>query len=79
MSATYDQALAKAQAQPGYDAGWASATEHVRDCWPSVNRRRRCNCGCGGAASWTGGANGVALMSGCELSVRRWVRYGGVR
>ena len=36
--------------------------------------RRRCTCGCGQWATHTGMANGVALMGGCELSVRRWVR-----
>jgi hypothetical protein len=38
--------------------------------------RRRCHCGCGVRATHVGCANGVALMSGCELSVRRWVRTG---
>lgn len=38
--------------------------------------RRRCNCGCGTRATHTGLGNGVALMIGCELSVRRWVRDG---
>lgn len=39
--------------------------------------RRRCPCGCGQTATHSGlGTNGIALMSGCELRVRRWVRDG---
>ncbi len=39
--------------------------------------RRRCPCGCGGTSTHSGrGTNGVALMWGCELHVRRWVRDG---
>ncbi|MBN9791271.1 hypothetical protein DMP17_22070 [Pseudonocardia sp. TMWB2A] len=36
--------------------------------------RRRCPCGCGNNASHAGMANGVCLTSGCELSMRRWVK-----
>jgi len=36
--------------------------------------RRRCHCGCKRRATHTGCANGVAMMTGCELSVRRWVK-----
>ena len=35
--------------------------------------RRRCHCGCEGWSTHVGFANGVALTSGCELFVRRWV------
>ncbi|MBU8839099.1 hypothetical protein [Mycolicibacterium goodii] len=39
--------------------------------------RRRCPCGCGRTSTHSGlGTNGVALMWGCELHVRRWVRDG---
>lgn len=39
--------------------------------------RRRCPCGCGRTSTHSGlGTNGVALMWGCELRVRRWVRDG---
>jgi hypothetical protein len=39
--------------------------------------RRRCPCGCGRTATHSGlGTNGIALMWGCELRVRRWVRDG---
>lgn len=38
--------------------------------------RRRCGCGCNGRATHTGIGDGLAMMSGCELKVRRWVRDG---
>lgn len=39
--------------------------------------RRCCPCGCGRTSTHGGlGTNGVALMWGCELRVRRWVRDG---
>lgn len=55
---------------------WGSAREHIRYARPIVGRRgrRNCGCGCGGRSTHAGCANGLALMSGCELSVRRWVR-----
>jgi hypothetical protein len=42
----------------------------------ATKRRRRCTCGCKALATHVGGNNAIALMSGCELSVRRWVRDG---
>jgi hypothetical protein len=54
-----------------------SATEHQRYLQQiSPKNRSRCRCGCKTRATHTGCANGVALMSGCELHVRRWVRDG---
>jgi len=55
--------------QCGNDAG-------IRYCekLPPKNSRRKCPCGCGGRATHTGANNGVVLCSGCELSIRRWVR-----
>lgn len=38
--------------------------------------RRRCGCGCKTRATHLGMANGVSLASGCELSMRRWVKLG---
>lgn len=38
--------------------------------------RRLCQCGCGHRASWLGLEDGVAMLAGCDLSVRRWVRDG---
>jgi len=42
----------------------------------SSKSRRRCKCGCGGRATHIGLGDGVALMGGCEMRVRRWVRDG---
>ncbi len=54
-----------------------SSREHVRYALPAPPRsRRRCSCGCGRRASHRGMANGVCLLSGCELSIRRWVKTG---
>lgn len=59
--------------------GWGqhgSALEHVRYSMPidkSDRRRRKCHCGCGKRETHRGFANGVCLMSGCEMRVARWV------
>lgn len=52
---------------------WGNANEHIRYAQP-VSSRRRCRCGCKGRETHAGMCNGVALASGCELYVRRWVR-----
>ena len=74
MSRSYDEAVMRAKAQPGYDPNWASAEAHARDLWPLPNRRSKCHCGCGGRATHVGGTNAMALTEGCELSIRRWVK-----
>lgn len=38
--------------------------------------RRRCDCGCGGRATHIGTGQGAAMVTGCELTIRRWVRDG---
>ena len=38
--------------------------------------RRRCHCGCKKRATHTGRNNGIALATGCEMYIRRWVRDG---
>ena len=38
--------------------------------------RRRCGCGCGQRATHTGTGQGAAMVTGCELAIRRWVRDG---
>jgi hypothetical protein len=76
MSATYAQASLKAQTLPGYNPNEGHA-DGVRDMWPIPARaRRRCHCGCNTRQTHVGGNNAIALMGGCELSVRRWVRDG---
>lgn len=53
-----------------------SARGHRAMVAASPQSRRRCPCGCGTRATHTGLGDGLALTSGCELSVRRWVRDG---
>lgn len=56
---------------------YGSATEHQRYAEQVEPRsRRRCHCGCKNRATHRGMANGVALIAGCDLYVRRWVRDG---
>lgn len=56
---------------------WASAAAHVRYAEPIRPRsRRRCHCGCKRRATYNGMANGIALVSGCELAIARWARGG---
>ena len=40
------------------------------------NKRSKCYCGCNGRATHNGLGDGAGMMSGCELTVRRWVRDG---
>lgn len=68
-------------AMTGGTAGWGvhgSSRSHVRYSEPfpkqEWRRRGKCHCGCGKKETHLGMANGVSLMSGCELSVARWVR-----
>lgn len=50
---------------------------HKRYMQPVPRRsRRHCTCGCKTRATHSGMANGVCLITGCELSIRRWVRNG---
>ena len=68
----------KAAMEGGSDAWgqWGSAVDHKRYAQPIKDRRRarKCHCGCEKRSTHLGKANGVCLMSGCELQVRRWVR-----
>lgn len=52
---------------------WASAHHHPR-YMQEFYTRRKCRCGCEGRITHAGMANGIALYTGCELSVRRWVK-----
>lgn len=73
---------ARSAAMRGGVAGWGevgSGATNIRYIEPRQKRPGRqpkCHCGCEGAKTSVGFANGVALMSGCELSVRRWVKGG---
>jgi hypothetical protein len=60
-------------------ADWANAFQHRRYSEPvAAKARRQCHCGCKRRATHRGMANGMALMSGCELTVARWVKQGPV-
>lgn len=69
---------ALAAAMRGGTSGWGtvgSSTDHVRYAEP-IKSRKKCLCGCGGKKTHAGMANGVCLTSGCELTIRRWVKTG---
>lgn len=63
-------------ASPGMWGWEGSANDHMRYAKKIAGRggRRKCDCGCGGRATHFGLANGLGLTSGCEWSIRRWVR-----
>jgi len=68
-------------AMRGGTGGWgeyASAKDHVRYMEPITGRkgRRNCHCGCKRRSTHRGMAKGITLTSGCELSMRRWVKVG---
>lgn len=68
-------------AMRGGTAQWGmcgSSSEHVRYAEP-IKSRKKCQCGCGGKRTHAGMANGVCLTSGCELTIRRWVKTGSRR
>lgn len=56
--------------------GWGEVADdsHGDRYASAVKSRRKCLCGCGGKVTHQGHSNGVALMAGCEMFVRRWVR-----
>ena len=56
---------------------WGSAEHHALYVQPYEHPDRRlCRCGCRKRRSHMLAANGVALASGCELSMRRALREG---
>lgn len=70
-------AALRAAMRTGRDA-WGehgSAEAHARYAQPvQPKSRRRCHCGCKRRATTLGMANGVCLITGCELLIARWVR-----
>lgn len=74
---------ARSAAMRGGVAGWGEVgglPQHIRYMEARKKRKGRqpkCSCGCDTAKTHLGLANGVCLISGCELMVRRWVK--GVR
>lgn len=56
---------------------YADADVHIRTLTKTKpTSRKRCSCGCNKRSTHLGRANGVGMMSGCELVVRRWVKNG---
>jgi hypothetical protein len=73
----------RAAAMRGGIAGWGAignAMTDVRYALPvEPKSRRRCQCGCKRRATRRGMANGVCLVMGCYLAIRRWVKTGNTR
>lgn len=61
---------------PGEWGTYGNAEKHTRYAKQITTRggRSKCGCGCGGRVTHTGMANGLGMTSGCEWSIRRWVR-----
>ena len=55
---------------------YSSRSKYDRSMVKRENKRSKCYCGCNGRATHNGLGQGAAMMNGCELSVRRWVRDG---
>lgn len=73
------QAARSAAMRGGMD-GWGQVggqPRHIRYMEPRKRRPGRqpkCWCGCETNKTHRGLANGVCLISGCELAIRRWVK-----
>ncbi len=71
-----ERVRAAAAGQPAWGTE-GSAIRDIRYAEAAPQLRHRCRlCDCGQRATHCGMANGLALCSGCELSVRRWVKFG---
>ena len=73
---------ARSAALRGGAGGWGpvgSARGHVRYAELVLPRsRRRCSCGCKQRATHVGMANGCALVTACEMAIRRWIKTGSL-
>jgi hypothetical protein len=55
---------------------WGSVDYHKRHFTKvEPKSRRKCGC-CNRRSTHIGMANNIAFVSGCEMSIRRWVRAG---
>lgn len=71
-----EEARARLAGKFGSDGSrWGSADGHRSMVQTRPTSRRRCSC-CGKRATHVGLGDGLALMQGCEMHVRRWVRDG---
>jgi len=75
---------ARSAAMRGGVAGWgrvggqAGQIRYVEPRKKRPGRQPKCACGCETNKTHLGFANGVCLISGCEMRVRRWVKAGKV-
>lgn len=56
----------------------ASIFEHIMYVEPARARRgqyRKCRCGCDGKAKFSAKANGIAMATGCEISMQKFANY----
>lgn len=76
MSAETAAELRAKATSPGEWGTYGNAAAHTRYAKQITTRggRSKCDCGCGGRVTHTGMANGLGMTSGCEWSIRQWVR-----
>jgi hypothetical protein len=55
---------------------FSSENKSSRSMRKRASKRNKCYCGCNGRATHIGLGDGAGMMTGCELTVRRWVRDG---
>lgn len=71
---------AEARAKAASRGGWGRVADAHADpryalAMDSKRRNRgECGCGCGRKTTHVGVANGMGMTSGCEWSIRQWVR-----
>jgi len=66
-------------AMRGDTEGWgevanANMIRYMQKIEGDKRRLNKCRCGCGQKATHIGKCNGLGLIWGCELRVRRWVK-----
>lgn len=76
MNAESSAELRAKMTSPGEWESYGNAAKHTRYVKRIIGRggRSKCGCGCGGRSTHIGMANGLGMTSGCEWSIRRWVR-----
>jgi hypothetical protein len=70
------RALRAKIASPGEWGTYANVQTHARYMQRITGRGGRaiCGCGCGSRCTHVGMVNGLGMTSGCEWSMRQWVR-----
>lgn len=69
------ETIEHAQAVLADQTEWGTQASDTQIKYMKANkgRHKKCHCGCKGFQTHTGFANGLALTSGCEWKVRKWV------